>query len=241
MTFALPICFLFFWLLPLPHNSDQNPQAKMKEPQPQSLLTEFGDKIINPRDRSAALLIKDGGGGGMDPDGIRCCMSFGFSEKKSKSAIGKYGNGFKTSSMRLGADVIVFTRRCDNKLMPVIYMNTKCSGRCRFTQSIGLLSYTFLTRTGLDRIVVPMVDYEFSRTTGKMEALLCHGKEHFQTNLAILLRWSPYSEVSSSLVKLKGTMHDRGDYMSGSQMEKEWDEADKSRKRNLTKGYSAWG
>ncbi|GAB2221222.1 hypothetical protein Drorol1_Dr00012393 [Drosera rotundifolia] len=141
------------------------------------------DKIINPRDRSAALLIKDDGGG-MDPDGIRCCMSFGFSEKKSKSAIGKYGNGFKTSSMRLGADVIVFTRRCDHN---------------RFTQSIGLLSYTFLTRTGLDRIVVPMVDYEFNRTTGKMEALLCHGKEHFQTNLAILLRWSPYSEVNKLL------------------------------------------
>lgn len=65
---------------------------------------------------------------------MRCCMSFGFSDKTSKSAIGqcmdydilysKYsvfcfififqfgladGNGFKTGSMRLGADAIVFS------------------------------------------------------------------------------------------------------------------------------------
>ncbi|GAB2269824.1 hypothetical protein Dimus_004742 [Dionaea muscipula] len=141
------------------------------------------DKIMNPRDSSAALLIKDDGGG-MDPNGMRCCMSFGFSDRKSKSAIGQYGNGFKTSSMRLGADVIVFSRRRDNST---------------FTQSIGLLSYTFLTRTASDRIVVPMVDYEFNKTTGKMEPLLRHGKDHFRSNLSILLQWSPYSEESELL------------------------------------------
>ncbi|GAB2231137.1 hypothetical protein Drorol1_Dr00027425 [Drosera rotundifolia] len=31
-------------------------------------------------------------------------------------------------------------------------------------------------------------------------------------------------------------MHDRGDYKSGWQMEKEWDKAEKSRKRNLAMG-----
>lgn len=72
----------------------------------------------------------------MDPEAMRQCMSFGFSDKKSKSAIGQCmdngihsticsyyflfiyrficsfpdGNGFKTSTMRLGADVIVFSR-----------------------------------------------------------------------------------------------------------------------------------
>ena len=76
-------------------------------------------------------------GGGMDPDSLRRCMSFGFSEKQSGSSIGQCianfcfynlqvipwnhcltfwhlslwldGNGFKTSTMRLGADAIVFT------------------------------------------------------------------------------------------------------------------------------------
>lgn len=71
----------------------------------------------------------------MDPEGMRCCMNFVFSDKMSNFAIGKCmyadnpyvnivicmsylfissglpdGNGFKTSSMRLGSDVIVFSR-----------------------------------------------------------------------------------------------------------------------------------
>ncbi|XP_059443512.1 protein MICRORCHIDIA 6-like isoform X1 [Corylus avellana] len=132
------------------------------------------DKTTNPKDGSPALLIQDDGGG-MDPAAMRHCMSFGFSDKKSKSAIGQYGNGFKTSTMRLGADVIVFSRHLSNRTL---------------TQSIGLLSYTFLTRTGHDRIVVPMVDYEFNTSTGTLEIL--HGKEHFMSNLSMLLQWSPF-------------------------------------------------
>ncbi|KAK1393779.1 hypothetical protein POM88_012835 [Heracleum sosnowskyi] len=79
------------------------------------------DKTTNPRDGSPALLIQDDGGG-MHPESIRHCMSFGFSDKKKKNAIGQYeyiefigahfcsplcvlitncnstdGNGFKTS------------------------------------------------------------------------------------------------------------------------------------------------
>lgn len=139
------------------------------------------DKITNPRDGSSALLIQDDGGG-MDPESMRRCMSFGFSDKKSKSAIGQYGNGFKTSSMRLGADVIVFSRHLDNRSL---------------TQSIGLLSYSFLTRTGHDRIVVPMVDYELNVSSGTLDVL--HGKEHFASNISILLQWSPYSTEAELL------------------------------------------
>ncbi|KAJ4712371.1 protein MICRORCHIDIA 6 [Melia azedarach] len=139
------------------------------------------DKITNPRDGSPALLIQDDGGG-MDPEAMRRCMSFGFSDKKSKAAIGQYGNGFKTSSMRLGADVIVFSRHLDDRTL---------------TQSIGLLSYTFLTQTGHDRIVVPMVDYEFDASTGKLNAL--HGREHFTLNLSLLVQWSPYSSEAELL------------------------------------------
>uniref|UniRef100_A0A2N9FU04 Morc S5 domain-containing protein n=1 Tax=Fagus sylvatica TaxID=28930 RepID=A0A2N9FU04_FAGSY len=100
----------------------------------------FINKISIPRDSSPALLIQDNGSG-MDPEDMRRCMSFGFSNKKSKFAIGQYGNGFKTSSMRLGADVVVFSRHLKMRSL---------------TQSVGLLSYTFLTQMGYDRIVVPM-------------------------------------------------------------------------------------
>ncbi|KAL6007076.1 hypothetical protein ACLOJK_032572 [Asimina triloba] len=74
------------------------------------------DKIFDPRSGSSALMIQDDGGG-MNPDSIRRCMSFGFSEKKTKSAIGQYGNGFKTSTMRLGADAIVFSRCATNRVL----------------------------------------------------------------------------------------------------------------------------
>ncbi|GAB4830032.1 hypothetical protein Ancab_019676 [Ancistrocladus abbreviatus] len=141
------------------------------------------DKISDPRDDSPALLIQDDGGG-MDPDAMRCCMSFGFSDKKSKSAIGQYGNGFKTGTMRLGADVIVFSKHMADRTL---------------TQSIGLLSYTYLTKTGSDRIVVPMVDYETDMSTGKLQPLLRYGREHFSSNLSILLQWSPFSTLKELL------------------------------------------
>ncbi|KAM7471290.1 hypothetical protein LguiA_009473 [Lonicera macranthoides] len=146
------------------------------------------DKTLNPRNGSSALLIKDDGGG-MDPEAMRRCLSFGFSNKKSKSAIGQYGNGFKTSSMRLGADAIVFSR------------NRKSS------QSIGLLSYTFLTQTWHDRIVVPMIDYEFNASTGTSNALHWHNKETFSTNLSILLQWSPYSTEKDLLKQFDDIGH----------------------------------
>ncbi|KAI3802559.1 hypothetical protein L1987_30696 [Smallanthus sonchifolius] len=107
------------------------------------------DMLTNKKDNSRMLLIEDNGGG-MNPEKMRYCMSLGYSLKsKVKDTIGQYGNGFKTSTMRLGADVIVFSR---------------CSGRHgkTSTQSIGLLSYTFLRSTGQEDIVVPMLDYEKS-------------------------------------------------------------------------------
>ncbi|GFZ08012.1 histidine kinase-, DNA gyrase B-, and HSP90-like ATPase family protein [Actinidia rufa] len=68
------------------------------------------DMLKNKKDGNRMLLIEDNGGG-MDPDKMRQCMSLGYSAKsKEVDTIGQYGNGFKTSTMRLGADVIVFSR-----------------------------------------------------------------------------------------------------------------------------------
>ncbi|KAJ8529511.1 hypothetical protein K7X08_036346 [Anisodus acutangulus] len=149
------------------------------------------DKTPNPRNGSSALLVQDDGGG-MDPEAIRRCMSFGFSDKKSASTIGQYGNGFKTSSMRLGADVIVFSRSTKNR---------------KLTQSIGLLSQTFLTRAGLDRIVVPLLDFEFSATARKWNPV--HGEQHFRNNLPLLLRWSPFA-TEAELLKQFDDIGDHG-------------------------------
>ncbi|KAL3824856.1 hypothetical protein ACJIZ3_020885 [Penstemon smallii] len=137
------------------------------------------DRISNPRDGTTALLVQDNGGG-MDPDAMRRCISFGFSDKKSKTAIGQYGNGFKTSSMRLGADVIVFSR------------NSR-----KMTQSVGLLSYTFLMKTHQDKIVVPMVDYQLNIETGKWNTL--QPEHQLKSNLSVLLQWSPFTTEAELL------------------------------------------
>ncbi|KAG0487406.1 hypothetical protein HPP92_009501 [Vanilla planifolia] len=149
------------------------------------------DKFVNPRNGDIALLIQDDGGG-MDPDSLRQCMSFGFSNKQSGSTIGQYGNGFKTSTMRLGADVIVFS--C-------------CMKRRKVTHSIGLLSYTFLRKTGCDDIVVPVVDYVLNPATGAFNPLLRINEKQFSTNLFTLLKWSPFATEEELLKQFDDIGH----------------------------------
>lgn len=143
------------------------------------------EKFINSRDGSHGLLIQDDGGG-MDPESLRRCMSFGFSDKQSGLSIGQYGNGFKTSTMRLGADVIVFSRSKKERA---------------FTQSIGLLSYTFLRETGCDDIIVPAADYEFDKLTDSFKRLYRHDEKHFSSNLSTILEWSPFNTEDELLAQ----------------------------------------
>ncbi|MCO5596824.1 hypothetical protein L7F22_050894 [Adiantum nelumboides] len=135
--------------------------------------------LNGPRGEGIHMLLFEDNGGGMDPDCLRCCMSFGYSAKsKMTNTIGQYGNGFKTSTMRLGADVIVFS----------------CSplkeGRMP-TRSIGLLSYTFLRETGQQDIVVPMVDFEV-QSYGLKKVVRGHIND-WNKNMETIKQWSPFS------------------------------------------------
>ncbi|KAI3901044.1 hypothetical protein MKW92_014015 [Papaver armeniacum] len=141
------------------------------------------DVRLNKKDGSRMLVVEDNGGG-MSPERMRHCMSLGYSAKsKLVNTIGQYGNGFKTSTMRCGADVLVFSR-CPGK-----------DGRSA-TQSIGLLSYTFLTSTGKEDIVVPMLDYQWKGINGA----------GYQT----IVQWSPLRSEADllqqfNLIKDQGT------------------------------------
>ncbi|KAL8249685.1 hypothetical protein R6Q59_006553 [Mikania micrantha] len=133
------------------------------------------DRVYSKIDNSPSLLFLDDGGG-MDPDGMRKCMSLCYSTKKTNNTIGQYGNGFKTSTMQLGDDVIVFSRACRNG---------------RATQSVGLLSYTFLRKTGQDDVIVPMIDFDISKHWS--EPILYGTQEDWSTNLKTILEWSPFN------------------------------------------------
>lgn len=70
--------------------------------------------------------------------------SFGFTEKGSgkgrQQAIGVYGNGFKSGSMRLGRDALIFTK----------------NGGC---QTVGMLSQTYLENIKAEAVIVPIVPF----------------------------------------------------------------------------------
>ncbi|KAI3883320.1 hypothetical protein MKX03_000336, partial [Papaver bracteatum] len=134
------------------------------------------DVRLNKKYGSRMLVVEDNGGG-MSPERMRHCMSLGYSAKsKLANTIGQYGNGFKTSTMRCGADVIVFSR-CPGK-----------DGRSS-TQSIGLLSYTFLTSAGKEDIVVPMLDYE---KKGNQWSRISSPSVDSKKNVETIVQWSPY-------------------------------------------------
>ncbi|PIA41979.1 hypothetical protein AQUCO_02100071v1, partial [Aquilegia coerulea] len=152
------------------------------------------DMQINKKDGSKMLLVQDNGAG-MSPDTMRHCMSFGYSAKsKMANTIGQYGNGFKTSTMRLGADVIVFSR---------------CLGKDgkRLTQSIGMLSYTFLKSTGKDDIVVPILDYE--KGGQNWNGIMRSSVGNWTKNLETIVQWSPYSS-EHDLLQQFNLMEDQG-------------------------------
>ncbi|KAL9161024.1 hypothetical protein ABFS82_08G239000 [Erythranthe guttata] len=141
------------------------------------------DRIYNAKDNSPALLFQDDGGG-MNPESMRKCMSLGYSSKTSNTTIGQYGNGFKTSTMRLGADVIVFSRATQ-------------SGRA--TQSVGLLSYTFLRKTRQDDVIVPMIDFDISDNWA--EPIIYGSKDDWSGNLKTILQWSPFASKDDLMLQ----------------------------------------
>ncbi|KAL6841990.1 hypothetical protein ACP4OV_028190 [Aristida adscensionis] len=155
------------------------------------------DMIENKKDGTRMLLVQDNGGG-MNPDKMRHCMSLGYSAKsKFKNTIGQYGNGFKTSTMRLGADVLVFSRSRGNE---------GTSSHKRPTQSIGMLSYTFLRSTSKEDIIVPMIDYERNQAW-KTKVRTTWADWHM--SLETIKEWSPYS-TEAELLQEFGSIGDHG-------------------------------
>ncbi|CAH1798954.1 unnamed protein product, partial [Owenia fusiformis] len=89
----------------------------------------------------SVVLVDDGAG--MSADKLHRMLSFGFSDKTSingHAPIGRYGNGFKSGSMRLGKDVIVFTKQAS-------------------TKSVGFLSQTYLKISKAETVLVPILTW----------------------------------------------------------------------------------
>ncbi|KAL0357726.1 UNVERIFIED_CONTAM: protein MICRORCHIDIA 7 [Sesamum calycinum] len=80
-------------------------------------------------------------------------------------------------------------------------------GQCSTTQSIGMLSYSFLRDTGKEDIVVPMIDYEKMGETWNMQVK--SSSDCWQRNLETIVQWSPY-ESEEDLLQQFNFLDDQG-------------------------------
>lgn len=159
------------------------------------------------------------------------------------------GNGFKTSTMRLGADVIVLSRANRkgyvffffNYFRRFIFLLVELSIRSSMlsdvlslnlyfshaTQSVGLLSYTYLRKTGLDDVVVPMVIFiiflvtlpvsiysqnsyldcffmqiDFDITSNWAEPIIYGSHDDWSSNLTTILEWSPFTSKEELMLQV---------------------------------------
>ncbi|XP_052243709.1 MORC family CW-type zinc finger protein 3-like isoform X8 [Dreissena polymorpha] len=120
------------------------------------------DCLINPK---VCLTLLDNGKG-MTHEELSNMLSFGFSMNSHNMKIGKFGNGSKAGSMRIGDDAMVFTR-------------------CKTSTSVGLLSQTYLKAIKAKTVIVPIVTWTLqnknmnressSESDGNLSAILEHG------------------------------------------------------------------
>ncbi|MCJ8735753.1 hypothetical protein PDJAM_G00251190 [Pangasius djambal] len=121
-------------------------------------------------------------GSGMTPSKLHKMLSFGFTEKGSgkgsHQAIGIYGNGFKSGSMRLGRDALIFTK----------------NGGC---QSVGMLSQSFLHAVKA-QAVISLVITEDSEAS--LRAILTHSLFKSESELQEQLNSIPGKKGTKILI-----------------------------------------
>ncbi|XP_071332067.1 MORC family CW-type zinc finger protein 3a [Trachinotus anak] len=119
-------------------------------------------------------------GNGLDHETMHKMLSFGYSDKTAVNGvapIGIYGNGFKSGSMRLGKDAIVFSKS-------------------RSASCVGMLSQTYLKEIEAQQIIVPIVCFEYTKAN-KLTV-----KEEHKASLQDILRYSPFKTQDELFTEL---------------------------------------
>ncbi|XP_008057255.1 MORC family CW-type zinc finger protein 3 isoform X2 [Carlito syrichta] len=122
----------------------------------------------------------------MTSDKLHKMLSFGFSDKVTMNGhvpVGLYGNGFKSGSMRLGKDAIVFTKNGES-------------------MSVGFLSQTYLEVIEAEHVVVPIVAFNKHRQMINLT--------ESKASLAAILEHSLFSTEQKLLAELDAIMGKKG-------------------------------
>ncbi|XP_057552843.1 MORC family CW-type zinc finger protein 3 isoform X2 [Hippopotamus amphibius kiboko] len=122
----------------------------------------------------------------MTSDKLHKMLSFGFSDKVTMNGhvpVGLYGNGFKSGSMRLGKDAMVFTKNGDS-------------------MSVGFLSQTYLEVIKAEHVFVPIVSFNKNRQIINLT--------ESKASLAAILEHSLFSTEQKVLAELDAIMGKKG-------------------------------
>ncbi|KAA0715690.1 Zinc finger protein 3 [Triplophysa tibetana] len=133
---------------------------------------------IRIRDQDCLTFMDNGAG--MNYDKMFKMLSFGFSDKETKNGhvpIGLYGNGFKSGSMRLGKDALVFSKNGDS-------------------MCVGMLSQTYLQEILAENIIVPIVTFKRFRDSIRPESM-------HAPSLQDILRYSLFKTEGELLAELE--------------------------------------
>ncbi|XP_020613915.1 MORC family CW-type zinc finger protein 2A-like [Orbicella faveolata] len=127
--------------------------------------------------RGKFLLCFRDDGDGMEPSEVANVVQFGRSVKRTVDSrmIGQYGNGLKSGTMRIGKDMILFTKKGN-------------------TMSCLFLSRTFHEREKIEEVVVPMPSWEASTNKPLAKSKREVDKHQIETNL--ILKYSPFKTES---------------------------------------------
>lgn len=115
-------------------------------------------------------------GCGMDPVEVSQVIQFGRSSKREAGAshIGQYGNGLKSGSMRIGRDMILFTKKGS-------------SMSCLF------ISRTFHEKEEIREVIVPMPSWHIKSKAPYLPE--GHTKETHDIEVDIITKYSPFNSV----------------------------------------------
>ncbi|XP_071093835.1 ATPase MORC2-like [Haliotis cracherodii] len=127
-------------------------------------------------------------GEGMDPNETADIVTFGKSAKKSidLNQIGMYGNGLKSGSMRIGNDLILFTKK-------------------GMTMSCLFLSRTFHEEEHIDEVIVPLPSFEAS--TRRPLTKGARAAEKHEVEMGLIYKYSPFrseEEFFAQFDKIEG-------------------------------------
>lgn len=138
------------------------------------------------------LFFKDDGEG-MDPTETSNVIRFGCSIKKGLDSrlIGQYGNGLKSGSMRIGRDMVMFTKK-------------------GLSMSCLMISRSFHDQEKIKEVIVPLPSFHVRNHAPLIDSNSAKAKERHELEMQLILKYSPFRTRDQLFAQFKRITSDTG-------------------------------